>query len=61
MAEKTEYQQRREMEESLKRIEAKLDEVLLFTTATTEAIAPFLSGKGHRWLALVAKTKGGKT
>lgn len=38
-------------------IEHKLDEVLAFTAATTEAVAPFLSGKGAKWLALVAKSK----
>lgn len=38
-------------------IERKLDEVLEFTAATTEVVAPFLSGKGSKWLALVAKSR----
>lgn len=45
----------------LDRIEAKLDEVLAFHAVVAEAAAPFLSGKGHKWLALVAKAKGGRT
>lgn len=46
------------LREQVARMENKLDEVLAFTAATTEAVAPFLSGKGAKWLALVAKTKG---
>lgn len=41
-------------------LDRKLDEVLAFTAATTQAVAPFLTGgKGARWLALVAKSKRG--
>lgn len=49
----------KEVQELLARIEDKLDEVLAFNTLVAEAAAPFLSGKGHKWLALVAKAKGG--
>ena len=45
--------QNEEILERLSRIEA-------FTDATAEAVAPFLTGKGTKWLALVAKAKGGR-
>lgn len=38
-------------------LDRKLDEVLAFTAAATEAVAPFLTGKGGKWLALVAKAR----
>lgn len=41
-------------------VDAKLDEVLAFTAATSEAVAPFLTGKGAKWLALVAKSRGAR-
>jgi hypothetical protein len=42
------------------RIEAKLDQVLAFNATVAEVAAPFLGGKAPKWLALVAKSRGGK-
>lgn len=51
----------RALKDQMDRIEVMLIQVRDFTDATAEAVAPFLSGKGHKWLALVAKAKGGRT
>lgn len=46
----------------LDRIETKLDEVLAFRDLILETAGPFLTGgKSKVWLALLAKSKGGRT
>jgi hypothetical protein len=47
--------------EQLDRIEAKLDEMLAFRDFIMATTAPFLSGKGAKYLALFAKAKGGSS
>lgn len=49
-----------ELLNQLDRIETKLDEVLAFRDLILEVAAPLLSGKGGKWLALFAKTKGAR-
>ncbi len=51
----------KEAREQLDRIEAKLDEVIKFNELVAEMAAPFLSGRGGKWVALLAKAKGGRT
>jgi hypothetical protein len=52
----------RAREEQLTRIETKLDEMLLFRDLLLETASPFLTGgKSKVWLALLAKSKGGRT
>lgn len=58
---KTPYESAREVEARLVSIEAKLDQVLEFHAALAAAIEPFLAGKNVKWLALIAKAKGGRT
>lgn len=46
----------------LDRIETKLDEMLAFRDLILETVGPFLTGgRSKVWLALLAKTKGGRT
>lgn len=49
------------IKEQIDRIEHKLDQVIEFNALVAEAAAPFLTGKGGKWLALIAKTKGPRT
>lgn len=52
----------RAREAQLDRIEFKLDELLQFRDLLLEAAGPFLTGgKSKVWLALLAKTKNGRT
>lgn len=47
---------------ALRSIETKLDEVLQFRDLLLETAGPFLTGgKSKVWLALLAKSKGGRT
>lgn len=47
---------------ALRSIESKLDEVLVFRDLLLETAGPFLTGgKSKVWLALLAKSKGGRT
>lgn len=50
----------KERAEQLDRIEEKLDRILEFNAIITEVAAPFLTGKGGKWLALVARARGSK-
>lgn len=43
----------------LDRIEAKLDQVIEFNDTIMAAVAPYLTGKGKVWLAMLAKARGG--
>lgn len=47
---------------ALRSIETKLDEVLQFRDLLLETAGPFLTGgRSKVWLALLAKSKGGRT
>jgi hypothetical protein len=46
-------------QEQLDRLELKLDELLAFRDLVTVTVAPWMSGKGSGWLALLAKTRKG--
>lgn len=49
------------LSEQIADLHAKVDQLIAFNAVVAEAAAPFLSGKGHKWLALVAKAKGVRT
>ena len=59
---KSAAQRERELGAQLDRIEIKLDEMLAFRDLILETAGPFLTGgKSKVWLALLAKSKGGRS